>query len=140
MQIWMVNALASTKEIQPCDACASLKQAAMVLQDADGTRAAALAQVVNEFASGTAPLSEEQEASIAGAIENDVTGDSHYAAAGEYIDALAQYVGVLSDELGFSTEQAMAFAADNYVLGLAASQNANAAAYVSARLAELGGI
>ncbi|MHC4227558.1 MAG: Ig-like domain-containing protein, partial [Planctomycetota bacterium] len=140
MQIWMVNALASTKEIQPCDACASLKQAAMVLQDADGIRTTALVQVVNEFASGTAPLSEEQEASIAGAIENDVTGDSRYAAAGEYIDALVQYVGVLSNELGFSNEQALAFASDNYVLGLAASQNANAAAYVSARLAELGGI
>ena len=140
MQIWAVNVLASTKEMQPCNACARLKQAAMVLQDAEGTRAAALAQVVNEFASGAAELSEKQMASIVGAIVNDVTGNSRYAAAGEYLDALAKYVAVLRDELGFSTEQAMAFAVDNYVLGLVDSQNANVAVYVSTRLAELGGI
>ncbi|TKJ37117.1 MAG: hypothetical protein CEE38_09465 [Planctomycetes bacterium B3_Pla] len=140
MQIWVVNVLASTREIQPCNACARLKQAAMVLQDVEGTRAAALAQVVNEFALGAASLSEKQEASIAGAIVNDVTGNRRYAAAGEYLDALAQYVGVLRDELGFSTEQALAIAVDNYVLGLVDSQNASVAAYVSARLAELGGI
>ena len=139
IQIWVANSLASGRDIQSCDTCASLKRAATVLQDVDGTRVAALAQVINEFASSTAPPTEEQMASIADAIANDVEGNRQYAAAGEYLDALAKYVGILNSEMGFSADESIQFATDNYVGQLADGENAGVAAYVAARLAALGG-
>jgi filamentous hemagglutinin family protein len=139
VQIWMANALASARDIQPCDACANLMSAATILKDVDGTRVAALAQVINEFASSTAPPTEEQMASIADAIANDIEGNSQYAAAGEYLDALAKYVGVLTSEMGFSADESIQFATDNYASQLAEGENVGVAAYIAAKLAALGG-
>ena len=139
VQIWVGNSLASTGNIQPCDACEDLKTAATILQDVDGTRVAALANVINEFASSTAPPTEEQMASIADAIANDIEGNRQYAAAGEYLDALAQYVSILNSEIGFSADESIQFATDNYVEKLVEGENMGVAAYVAARLAALGG-
>ena len=139
IQIWFANSSASDRNIQPCDACASLKEAATILQDADGSRVAALAQVISQFASSDAPPSEEQMASIADAIANDIGGNRQYAEAGEYLDALAKYVGILTDEMGFSTDQSIQLATDNYVSKLAEGENVGVAAYVASRLAALGG-
>jgi filamentous hemagglutinin family protein len=139
VQIWMMKALASTGNIQPCNACANLKEAATILRDVDGTRVAALVQVINEFASSTAPPTEEQIASIADAIANDIEDNRQYAAAGEYLDALARYVGVLNSELGFSADESVQFATNNYVEKLIEGENVGVAAYVAARLAALGG-
>jgi filamentous hemagglutinin family protein len=139
MQIWVANALASSREIQPCDACAKLRAAATVLQDADGTAVAALAQVVNEFAAGAAPPSPEQMTSIATAIADNTAPGSRYAKAGKYLDALAMYVGTLNNGLNFSRTQSITFAADKYVAPLAQKSNANVAAFLAARLASLGG-
>jgi hypothetical protein len=139
MQIWMVNTLASTRDIQPCNTCARLRQAATILQDVDGIHATALAQVINEFASSTAPPSAEQMALIANAIANNIDADSHYAAAGKYLDALTEYVGILNREMNFSAEESIAFAASNHISRLGGSENAGVVAYVTARLAALGG-
>ncbi|OHB64404.1 MAG: hypothetical protein A2168_07300 [Planctomycetes bacterium RBG_13_50_24] len=139
IQIWMANSLASGPGIQPCDACANLKEAATILQDADGTRMAALTQVVSQFASSTAPPTEEQMASIADAIANDIQGNRQYAEAGEYLDALAKYVGILTSEMGLTADESIQFATDNYVGQLAEGENVGVAAYVAARLAALGG-
>ena len=139
IQIQIAHALASGMAIQPCDACAGLKQAATVLQDAQGTHIAALAQVISQFAPSTAPPTEEQMTSIANAIALNVGGDNQYAAAGEYLDALAKYVGILNSEMGFSAEQSIQLATDKYVGPLADGQNVGVAAYVAARLAALGG-
>jgi len=139
IQVQIANALASSMGIQPCDACAGLKQAATILQDAEGTHIAALGQVINEFASSTAPPSEEQMTSIANAIALNVGADNQYVAAGEYIDALAKYVGVLNSQMGFTTDEAIQLVTDKYVAPLGQGQNAGLAAYVAARLAALGG-
>ena len=139
VQIWVAKALASPGNIQPCDACGDLKQAAAILQDIDGTRVAALAEVINEFASSDAPPTEEQMASIADAIANDIEGNVQYAAAGEYLDALAKYVGILNSQMGFTADQAVQFATNNYVDNLVEAENVGVAAYVAARLAVLGG-
>ncbi len=138
IQIWMVNAIASSRDIQPCDACASLKAAATVLQDVDGTYIAALAQVINEFASSTAPPSEEQMASIADAIANNTEEDNALALAGGYIDALVAYVSIVSDLGLMTTEDAITVAADKYVAPLAEGDNVGLATYVAARLTALG--
>lgn len=139
IQIGIANTLASARDIQPYSTFARLKAAAMVLKDVDGTRVAALAQVISQFASSTAPPTEEQMASIADAIANDIQGNSQYAAVGEYLDALAKYVGILTSEMGFSMDESIQFATNNYVEKLVEGENLGVAAYVAARLAALAG-
>ncbi|MHC4507621.1 MAG: Ig-like domain-containing protein [Planctomycetota bacterium] len=136
VQIRIANALALTRDIQPCDMCASLKQAATILQDADGTHIAALAQVINESASAAAPPTEEQMASIADTIARNAEGQNRYAVAGEYLDAIAEYVGILAGEMGFSPQEAVQFVTDKYIGRLAETGNAGVAA-MAARLATL---
>ena len=139
MQIWTVNALASSRDIQPCDACERLKGVAAILRDDEGTRIAALAQVIGEFAPSTAPPTDEQMAFVADAIQRNSQAYNNYATAGEYLDALVVYVGILSNDLNFSAEESVMFAVDNYVAPLAENQSVGLAAYVAARLAALGG-
>jgi len=139
IQIWIANASASGRDIQPCDACAKLKEAATILQDVDGARLAALAQVISQFASSDALPTEEQMASIANAIANDIEGNGRYAAAGEYLNALVEYIGVLTDEMGFSAEEAIQLAMENYIQNLVEDENMGVAAFVAARLVALGG-
>jgi VCBS repeat-containing protein len=137
MAIWMVNGLASSRDIQPCEACASLREAATILSDTKGTHIAALAQVIREFASSAGPPTEEQMASIADAIGRYAKSGNRYAVAGEYLAALAEYVSILSTDMGFSPEESVQLAAVKYVNPLAKGGNADAAPYVTARLSEL---
>ena len=139
MQIWTVNALASSRDIQPCDACERLKGVAAILRDDGGTRVAALEQVLGQFAPSTAPLTDEQMASVADAIQRNSQAYNYYASAGEYLDAIVVYVGILSNDLKFSPDESVMFAVDNYVVPLAEKQSAGLAAFIAARLAGLGG-
>lgn len=139
MQIRTTYEMASIKEIQPCEMCARLKKTAMVLQDAEGIYTAALAQVINEFASNTAPPSGEQMASIANAIATNIDVGSHYATSGKYLDALAEYVGILNSEMNYSAEESIMFAADNYISRLGGIENRSVADFLAARLVALGG-
>ncbi|MBN2183637.1 MAG: filamentous hemagglutinin N-terminal domain-containing protein [Sedimentisphaerales bacterium] len=137
IQIWITNTLASLKDIQPCDACSRLKAAVTILMDVDGTHIAALTQVIDEFASSDAPVSEEQMASIADAIANNTEADNAYAVAGEYLDALTTYITVVSS-LGLSTEDAITFATDKYIAPLIDTGNASLATYLTARMTAIG--
>ena len=131
--------MASTRDIQPCDACARLKGVATILLDVEGTHKAALGQVISEFTSSIAPPSEEEMTLIADAIANNNGVDNHYAAAGRYLDALTEYVGILNNEMNLSTEDSVMFAANRYVIPLVDSESVGLAAFVAARLAALGG-
>lgn len=137
MNIWMANSVALANGIQPCDTCARLKRAATVLRDYPGTRLAALSQVINEFASGDAPLSEEMDASITAAIASHSEDNSHYAMAGAYLDSLAEYVAILNSEMNFSAADSITLAADRYVAPIANGENAALAGFLSARLTTL---
>jgi len=139
MEVWMANSVASARGIQPCDTCAQLKEAATVLRDNSGLRVAALAQVINEFASNSVPPSEEQDTSIIAAISNNDNASSHYALAGEYLDSLTAYVGALSTEMNFTVADSVIFAADRYVAPLAerGSDNIALTAFLAARLTAL---
>jgi len=139
LEIQVANSPASTTGIQPYESYSKLFKAAKILQDADGTHIAALAQVVNEFASSTAPPTEEQMIAIADAIARNRDEDSHYAVADEYLEALTTYVGILSDEMGFSPTEAVQLVTDKYVGRLAQGQNIGVAAFIAASLAALGG-
>ena len=139
VDIWVTNSLASPTDIQPYESYLNLIKAAKILEDADGTHIAALAQVVNEFASSTAPPTEEQMIAIAQAIARNTDEDSYYAVADEYLEALATYVGILSDEMGFSTVDAVQLVTNKYIGRLAQGQNVGVAAFIAASLAALGG-
>jgi len=136
VEIRIANALALTRDIQPCDTCADLKDAAMILKDADGTHVAALTQIINEFAPAGAPPTEEQMATIADTIAKNAKANNRYAVAGEYLDAVAQYVGVLAGKLGFTAEESVLLVTDKYISRLSQTGNAGVAAMV-AKLAVL---
>jgi filamentous hemagglutinin family protein len=140
MEIWTSNALASTRDIQPCITCARLRELAGVLQDPDGSGTAALSQVIGEFASPSAPPTPEEMTLIASAIADDGDTDSRYVKARAYLDALSEYVGTLNRDMDFSKEESVLFAADRYVAPLAQdSRNDAVVAFIAARLAALGG-
>ena len=139
MEIGMANSVASAKGIQPCDTCAKLKGAATILRDNSGLRLAALVQVINEVASGAAPLSEEVSDSITAAIASNEDANSHYAMAGEYLDSLVAYVGVLNSEMEFSIAESITFAADRYIVPVVERdvENVGLAGFLAARLTAL---
>ena len=135
VQIWFAKSVASSTEIQPYEAYTRFRTAAMVLQDSSGAYVAALTQVVNEFAADVTPPSEEQMASMTGAIALDAGANNQYALAGQYLDALAMYTDFLTGEIGYSSEEAVQFVMNKYIIPLGQGENADAAAYVAARLA-----
>ncbi len=135
MQAFVADAFAYSTDIQPCQACAQLKDAAAILADDDGTRVAALARVVNEFVAPGAPIAAEQMALVAAAVTSPTAG-THYAAAGEWLDALVQYVSILNTEMGYSAAETLAFVG-KYTTPITQGDNATLAAYVEARLAAL---
>jgi hypothetical protein len=137
--VWAAIALAFDMNIQPCKACARLKDTATILRDSEGTYIAALAMAVNQFASVTAPPSEEQMASIAEAISRHGGDDTHYATAGQWLDALVEYIRILSTDLGWSLDEAVVLVTDKYVAPAIEGADANLAAFIALRLADLGG-
>lgn len=138
-QITVANSQASAASMPSCDACADLKRAATVLRDYAGTRIAALAGVVNEFASSEAPLSEEQSAAIAEAIATGVQAGGEYALAREYLYALAEYVGILNDQMNYSAAESAEFVLNKYIAPLAETENVGVAEFLAARLTDLSG-
>lgn len=136
IEVRIANTLTLTPGIQPCETCADLKDAAMILRDADGRHVSALAQIINEFAPAGAPPTEEQMATIADTIARNAKADNRYALAGEYLDAVAKYAGILTGKLGFSKEESVLIVTDKYVSRLSQTGNANVAAMV-AKLAVL---
>jgi hypothetical protein len=138
IQVALAGALALNTDIQPCEMCARLMSAATTLEDAEGTQIAAMAQVVNEFVTTPAPPSPEQMTSIAAALAEHVGDGTHYAAAGQWIDALVAYVGIMNAEMGYSASDSVAFA-QKHLTPITEAGNAALTAYVQARLAALGG-
>jgi hypothetical protein len=137
VDVWFANTLASARDIPPVDSYSRFKKSAKVLRDPTGKHASALSQVVSEFASSTAPPTEEQMASIAEAISGTTESESVYALAGEYVNSLENYVTFLITQMDFSQEDALAFVTDKYVDQLAEKKSVGVAAYVAAVLADM---
>jgi filamentous hemagglutinin family protein len=129
--------LVNTKSMQPCNTCERLMRSADVLKDPEGRRLAALGQVLNEFVSAQAPLSPEQMASVNQTLAMHAKDGSAYAAAQEWVDALATYVGIMKSELGLSQADALAIATGRY--GSPDNANDAAKAFIAQKLAELAG-
>jgi len=133
-QISFAGSPASAAGIPPCDACAGLKQSAGILRDYAGVHIAALAGAINEFASSDAPLSEEQDAAIVAAIAGGAEGNTEYALAKEYLDALADYVAILNNDMNLSAADSTEFVLNKYIEPLIENENINLAPFLAAKL------
>ena len=139
IRIYVARTLALSSDIHPCEACSRLQEAALVLGDVDKQYINAIAEVVNEFVAPDAPISEEQMALIAATFSEHIDDGTQYAVAGEYINALAEYIGIITEEIGWSSDYATAFVMDKYGTAITESGDANLTAYVMAQLASFGG-
>jgi hypothetical protein len=140
IQISIENALAVNPNIQPCDTCAKLVNAVAVLKDADGSRMAALAQVINQIAPADVPFTPEMGTLIATAFaDNAAKEGSNYAVAAEYLDAFVAYVAVLDTQMGSPVGDSVAFVMDKHGTGIRENSNPNIAAYIAMRLSAAGG-
>ncbi len=137
LQVAIGNALALNPSMQPCEACATLVNAAAVLRDEDGSRMAAMVQAFNALAPADAPFTPEMATSIAMAFGGAAEG-TQYASAMEYIDAFVQYVAVLDTELGSPVGDSVAFVMEKYGAGITGSDNGNITAFVATRLETIG--
>ncbi len=133
IQVYIANTLASFRDINPCELCASLQSAALTLHDRNGIRVAALAAVIDEIAVPGAPISPEQMMQLAQNLAEPEEG-SVYALASEYLQAAETYVTILREELGYSVDGSFALAA-KYIEPI---ENTEVADYVTARLITLG--
>ena len=133
IQVRMGNVLALNPTIQPCQACATLIDAARILRDEDGSRMAAMIQVFDALAPADAPFTPEMAASIVMAFEGAAEG-TLYASVMEYIDAFVQYVAVMDTDLGSPVGDSVAFVMEKYGAGITGSDNGNIGAFVATRL------
>jgi len=102
-------------DIQPgAGVTGRLRALAEILGDADGSRMAALGRVVGEFIQSPVPPSQEQMASIAATFAAHSNDGTYYAAAGQWLDALAEYIDILDVELGYTAGEAMTAALESY--------------------------
>jgi hypothetical protein len=133
LQIYITHTLASFRDINPCDMCARLQSAALILRDSQGVRISALTEVVNEIAAPGTPISPEQMMLVAQRLAEPEPG-SVYERAAEYLNTAETYVTILHDELGFSMEGSFTLAA-KYIAAIDETETAD---YVTARLITLG--
>ena len=136
IQVSLANSFALNTNIQPCESCARLLNAATILRDEDGSGMAAMNQVFNTVAPAGAPFTPEMATSIATAFAGRVNDGTQYATAIEYIDAFVRYLAVLDTEMGspVADGDSIAFLMGKYGTGITGSDNSNIAAFVATRL------
>ncbi len=135
IEVSLANSFALNTDIQPCESCARLLNAATILRDEDGSRMAAMTQMFNDMAPGDSPYTPEMQALIVTAFAGAAEG-SQYATVMQYTDAFVQYLAVLSTEMGspVADGDSLAFIMGKYGAGVLGSDNSNIAAFVAARL------
>jgi hypothetical protein len=112
IQAYLAGAFLQSTNVRPHQAATRLRELAAILHDTDGSYIAALAQVVNEFVNTAVPPSPEQFASISQALAGEE--GAHYATAGQWLDALAEYVAILVSDIGWPADESVAFAMGKY--------------------------
>ena len=134
IEVSLANSYALNTDIQPCESCARLLDAAVILADENGSGMAAMNQVFNELAPASAPFTPEVASSIVTAFAGRINDGTQYATAIEYIDAFVQYIAVLNNDIGSPVGDSVAYVIEKYGSGITGSDNANMAAFVAARL------
>jgi hypothetical protein len=134
IEVSLANSYALNTDIQPCETCARLVNAAAILTDEDGSAMAAMNQVFNTVAPAGAPYTPEMQTLIATAFAGRVNDGTQYATAIEYMDAFVNYIAVLNSEMGSPVGDSLAFTMQKYGSGITGSDNANMAAFIASRL------
>jgi hypothetical protein len=116
-----------------------LRNFAAILKDPGGTHIAALGRVVNEFVPPSVPPSEEQMASIAEVFELHSNDGTHYATAGQWLDALAEYVAILNTKIGWPADKSIAFVMGKYRTAITEASDVSVVAFIQMHLEGLGG-
>jgi hypothetical protein len=137
-QAYLAGAFLQSTDLRPHRAAMQLRTLVEVLQDVDGARTGALTRVVGEFVQGPVPPSEEQMASIAETFAQHSNDGTHYASAGQWLDALAEYVGILNTEIGWQVDESVAFVMGKYCAGITEAGDVSTTAYVQMYLEGLG--
>ena len=121
-------------DLRPYKAAARLQNFAAILKDPAGAHIAALSQVIGEVIQADVPPSPEQSAMIAQSFAEHAGDGTHYALAGQWIDALAEYTGTLNSEIGWSTDKSIAFVMGKYGSGIIESGDLRTAMFVQTYL------
>jgi hypothetical protein len=95
---------------------------------------AALGQVINEFAQPNLPPTPEQFASIGQAFSQHVNDGTHYASAKQWLDALGEYTMLLISEIGWSSEDSIAFVMGKYGPTVTEAGNISVIAFIQMHL------
>jgi len=133
-QAYLAGAFLQSTDLRPHRAAAQLRNFAEMLHDPDGYRIAALSRVVNEFASADLPPSPEQLALIAQAFELHSDDGTHYATAGQWLDALTEYVSILNSAIGWSMDESVAFVMGKYGAPITQAGQISVVAFVQMHL------
>ena len=139
IQIRISDSLSSGANIQPCEVCQQIVNLAAILRDTDGSRLAALTEIVNSLAPADMPFTPEMGIQIAAAFQSNLEEDSRYASAAEYIDAFVEYAHILENRLPGVVEDPTAFVLEKYGSEITENDNPNIAAFVAMRLEALQG-
>jgi hypothetical protein len=134
IQLWIGGSLASGVDIQPCDICSRIVAAAEVLRDYDGSRFAALAEMINTIAPADMPFSPELAMQIAESLRQMGGEGAHYAIALEYVDAFVDYANILETELPGQVENPVEFVLAKYGSAVLDNDNANIATFIAMQM------
>jgi len=134
IQLGIGGSLASSAGIQPCDICSRIVEAAEVLRDFDGSRFAALAEIINSIAPADMPFSPEFGMQIAESLRQMRDEDNRYAAALEYVDAFVDYANILEKDFTGLVDSPMEFVLAKYGSAILDNDNANIAAFVAMQM------
>ncbi|HUU19843.1 MAG TPA: hypothetical protein VMW72_22015, partial [Sedimentisphaerales bacterium] len=138
-QAYLAGAFLQASDMRPQQAAAQLRQLAGLLHDTDGSRIAALGRVINEFAQPDVPPSPEQFASIGQAFAIHVNDGTHYSTAKEWLDALAEYTMLLISEIGWSSDDSVAFVMSKYGPTVTETSDVGIVAFIQMHLEDISG-
>ncbi len=137
-QAYLAGAFLQATDLRPYRAATRLRDLVEILHDDDGTRIAGLVRAVNEFSQPDMPPSPEQFASIAQSFADHSNDGTHYAAAGEWLDALMEYVAILTSDVGWSEDESIAFVMGKYGTSITEAGDVSVTAFVQMRLEGFG--
>jgi hypothetical protein len=138
-QAYLAGAFLQASDMRPHQAAAQLRDLAELLHDTDGSRIAALGRVINEFAQPNVPPSPEQFASIGQAFTLHVNDGTHYASAKQWLDALGEYTMLLISEIGWSSDDSVAFVMGKYGPTVTEAGNISVIAFIQMHLEDFAG-
>jgi hypothetical protein len=141
MQIHLVNALADSEDINPCQSYAKIANCAAVLRDPGQVRTAALTKVISEIVSPAAPVSDELLASVSQALATHRNDEDkpYYRLAGQWLDALVEYVGILQSKVNWPADESVEFVLDKYVAPVTEGSDVSLAMFLHLQLEALSG-